>query len=75
MEEELKEIFFNIFDLDDDEILENLDATEYKPWDSITHLMIITEIESIFNIIIPEEKIPELYTYKLIRNELKEKGL
>ena len=69
MIEELRDIFKTIFDLKDNEIIENLNAAEYEPWDSMTHLMIITEIEQVFDIIFEEDSVPELNTFKKLEHE------
>ncbi len=70
MEEKLTEIFLSIFDLSKPEINDDLSPENYESWDSITHLIIITEIEDSFDVTIDEEKIPELISYKLIKDEL-----
>jgi len=70
MEDKLKEIFSSIFDLEESEITDELSPQTNEAWESITHLMIITEIESVFDITINEEIIPDLNTFKKIKDEL-----
>ena len=71
MEEKLKEIFSIIFDMEESEITDELSPQTNEAWESITHLMIITEIESVFEVTINEEIIPDLNTFKKIKDELK----
>jgi acyl carrier protein len=75
MEEKLKEIFTTIFGLEDSEINDDFRAEIIESWDSTTHLIIITEIEALFNIEILEEQIAELTSYKKIKDELKIRGV
>ncbi len=70
MEDKLKEIFSIIFDMDESEITDDLSPKTNEAWESITHLMIITEIESVFDITIDEEIIPDLNSFKKIKDEL-----
>ena len=70
MEDKLKEIFASIFDLEESEIMDDLSPQTNEAWESITHLMIITEIESVFDIAINEEIIPDLNSFKKIKDEL-----
>ena len=70
MEDKLKEIFASIFDLEESEITDDLSTQTNEVWESITHLMIITEIESVFDITINEEIIPDLNSFKKLKDEL-----
>ncbi len=71
MEAQLKEIFTSVFDELNETEIEELAAESNETWDSWMHLNIITQIEETFNVVIIEEKVPELNTYKKIKEELK----
>ena len=49
MENELKKIFSNVFEVGIDEV-ENIEYQSVEAWDSIGHMMMISEVESEFNI-------------------------
>jgi len=49
MENELKKIFANVFEVGIDEV-ENIEYQSVEAWDSIGHMMMISEVESEFNI-------------------------
>ncbi|MHA1786402.1 MAG: acyl carrier protein [Candidatus Helarchaeota archaeon] len=76
IENKLKEIFLSIFDVDESEITDDFSPTINESWDSITHLMIITTCEDDFEIVFNEDDIPELNTFKKLKDEIiKLKGI
>lgn len=48
--DKLTEIFRNIFEDDKIELNESLSAKDVDNWDSLTHMLLISEIESSFSI-------------------------
>ncbi len=60
--EQLKKIFIDIFGLDTDINQENININAINEWDSLNHLNLIISIESEFDINIPPEDIPHLYS-------------
>lgn len=48
--EQLKGIFRKVFDNDALEISEELTANDVESWDSLTHMLLITEVESSFSV-------------------------
>tara|TARA_B100001057_G_scaffold122569_1_gene121436 strand:- start:3901 stop:4146 length:246 start_codon:yes stop_codon:yes gene_type:complete len=46
----LKDIFQNIFEDDKIELTDDLSAKDVENWDSLTHMILITEIEEKFEI-------------------------
>ena len=71
----VKEVFFSVFDVDESEVSDDFSAKTNESWDSITHLMIITELEDIFNTSFDEEMIPEVNSFKKIVDELVRMGV
>lgn len=47
---ELKPIFTQVFRQDDIEITDTLNAEQVSGWDSLTHLTMISEVESFFGV-------------------------
>lgn len=50
---------------------ENCSAETMETWDSLTHIEIIVTIEEEFGIKIPQEKIPELKSFKSLLETIK----
>ncbi len=49
--EKLKEIFMGIFNnIDKDKFDFNDNRSEFEDWDSLTHMQLISEVESAFNV-------------------------
>jgi acyl carrier protein len=48
--EQLKGIFRKVFNNDTLEISEELTANDVESWDSLTHMLLITEVESSFSV-------------------------
>ncbi len=46
----LKDIFQNIFEDDKIELTDDLSAKDVENWDSLTHMILITEVEEKFEI-------------------------
>lgn len=46
----VNEIFQDIFDDANIQITDNMTANDIEDWDSLTHLQLISEIESVYNI-------------------------
>ncbi|NHI95069.1 MAG: acyl carrier protein [Candidatus Lokiarchaeota archaeon] len=68
--EKVKDLFLSIFDVDQTEIIDEFSPQTNESWDSITHLMIITELEDMFSTSFNEDIIPEINSFKKIIDEL-----
>jgi len=55
MEDKILEIASIVFDLDKVYLNINMSRDEIPEWDSLAHIQLISEIESVFNIKIPIE--------------------
>jgi acyl carrier protein len=47
-----------------EDVDENCSAENTETWDSLTHIEIIVTVEEVFGIKVPQEKIPELKSFK-----------
>ena len=61
--EKLKSIVAKILDIDGKKINENTSPENTELWDSFNHLLIISEIEKEFDIIINLDKISEIKNF------------
>ena len=71
-EDQLKEIFKILFDINEREIEMNDSPSTIPQWDSLAHLKLIIEIEDRFKIKFKTEEIPELVTVKKILDRIYE---
>ena len=69
-EEKLLEILSKVFLLDKDKITDDLRRKDFEPWDSMNHLIIVTEIENEFEIFFEDEEVVELWTVGDIKKVL-----
>ncbi len=69
-EEKLLEILSKVFLLDKDKITDDLRRKDFEPWDSMNHLIIVSEIENEFEIFFEVEEVVELWTVGDIKKVL-----
>ena len=73
--QKLKEILSKILLIDEDKIHDQLSRKDVDDWDSMTHLIIISEIESYFDTILNDEDIMAIQTIGDITKILTKLGL
>jgi acyl carrier protein len=66
----LTDILEKIFQMSSDDITDNISQDNLEAWDSMTHLILVTELEESFNIQIEEEDILTMKTVSDIKNIL-----
>lgn len=66
MEERVKKIMSDIFQVNIKEVNEYSCPDSIKKWDSLGHLNLITAIEEEFEIILNEEQITQMLNFKLV---------
>jgi len=71
--ENLKEIFVNLFFIDEAEIHDKLSQEEVGAWDSLQHLNLILSIEEEFGISISPEESTEMLNFGLVVMLIEEK--
>ena len=69
-EEKLLEILSKVFLLDKDKITDELRRKDFEPWDSMNHLILVSEIENEFEIFFEDEEVVELWTVGDIKKVL-----
>jgi len=69
-EDKLLEILSQVLLLDKDKITDDLRRKDYEPWDSMAHLVVVSEIENEFEIFFEDEEVIELWTVGDIKKVL-----
>ena len=70
MEEKLKRIMSNVFQISPDEIDENISTETLENWDSLQHLNLILAIEQGFNVSLATEDVVKMTSLKAIEEVL-----
>ena len=74
-EERLREILSKILLIDEGEIDDELSRDGLADWDSMTHLMLISEVESVFGITFTDEEMMAINTIGDLRSVLRKGGV
>lgn len=74
MEDELKSILADIFDIDPGSIDAGFEQSATDMWDSLAHLRMITAVEESFGVTFSMQTIAELTSYPAILSALAEQG-
>ena len=69
-EDKLLDILSQILLLDKDKITDDLRRKDYEPWDSMAHLVVVSEIENEFEIFFEDEEVIDLWTVGDIKKVL-----
>ena len=72
-EEKLLDILSKIFLLDVDKIPDDLRRKDFEPWDSMNHLILVSEIENEFEIFFEDEEVVDMWTVGDIKKILRSK--
>ena len=72
-EDTLAEIISKALLLDKNELTDDLKRGDYEPWDSMAHLVLISEIENEFGIFFEDDEVVNIWTVADIRNLLSKK--
>ena len=66
MEEKIKKIMSNIFEIDINDISKNTSPSDFESWDSLSHLMLIVKLEEKFQIKFKDDELVSLVDFKSI---------
>lgn len=55
--EKYKEVFINVFEVDESELSDSFTFKDTEKWDSLAHMTLITELEDAFDIMFDTEDI------------------
>ncbi|MFW9814158.1 MAG: acyl carrier protein [Candidatus Thorarchaeota archaeon] len=61
-EDKLLDILSKVFLLDKDKITDDLRRKDFEPWDSMNHLILVSEIENEFEIFFEDEEVVDMWT-------------
>ena len=75
MEQKLKQILSNLFELEEDEITDESSIHSIENWDSLKHINMIIAIEEEFGISIDEEEMVEMTSFVDIKRILRDRGV
>ena len=67
------DILSKVLMVEPDEITDDLRRKDFEPWDSMAHLMIVSEIENQLEIFFEDEEVVDIWTVGDIKNILKQK--
>jgi len=74
-ENRLNEIFSKVFLIELDQINDELSRKDVEEWDSMGHLMLISEVESTFGVFISDEDMTKIKTLGDIKKVLRKLGV
>jgi acyl carrier protein len=74
-EKKLKDILAKILLIDETKISDSMSRKTVKEWDSMAHLMLVSELESAFEVTMDDEDIMEIQTVADIKKILKKLGI
>lgn len=69
-EDKLLEILSKVLLLEKEVIKDDLRRKDFEPWDSMAHLVIVSEIENEFEIFFDDEEVVDLWTVGDIKKTL-----
>ncbi len=72
-ENTLTEIISKVLLLNKNELTDDLKRSDYEPWDSMAHLILISEIENEFGIFFEDDEVVDIWTVADIRSLLSKK--
>lgn len=71
MEERIRNIIIELFELKESEMSEDLKATDVSLWDSLNHLSLVTNLEDTFGIKLTMKEIQSMDSYSKIIETVK----
>ncbi|MHA1587956.1 MAG: acyl carrier protein [Candidatus Thorarchaeota archaeon] len=72
-ESTLTEIISKVLLLDKNELTDDLKRGDYEPWDSMAHLVLISEIENEFGVFFEDDEVVNIWTVADIKSLLSKK--
>jgi acyl carrier protein len=71
----LKDILAKVLLVDKNEISDDLSRKDVEEWDSMSHLMLVSEIESVFDVTLSDDDIIGIHKVSDIKRILKKNGV
>jgi len=75
MENKLKRIMSNIFNISEETVDENSSMDTIENWDSLQHLNLILAIEQEFKVSLSTDEVVQMVNFKVIKSTLQRKGI
>ncbi len=72
-EERLTDILVKVLLIEPEELSDDIRRKEYEPWDSMAHLLLVSEIENEFGIFFEDEEVVEMWTVGDVKAALRQK--
>ncbi len=69
------EIVSKILLIDQAKIIDDLSREDLEEWDSMTHLVLVSDIEQEFDIIFSDDEVTSILTISDLKNSLKNHGI
>jgi len=69
------EIVSKILLIDQAKIVDDLSREDLEEWDSMTHLVLVSDIEQEFDIIFSDDEVTSILTISDLKNSLKNHGI
>jgi acyl carrier protein len=69
-EDKLLDVLSKVLLLDKEKITDDLRRKDFEPWDSMAHLVLVSEIENEFEIFFEDEEVVDLWTVGDIKKVL-----
>ena len=74
-EKALREIVAKVLILEENDVNDAVSRENTESWDSLAHLMLITEVESAFGVTFSDEDIIEIKTISDLKSKLRKLGV
>jgi acyl carrier protein len=74
VDEELIEIFARVFDISPDKLTQSAAINNIPEWDSLNHLSLVCEVESIFSIELSAQEMQDALSFKSLKGIIVSKG-
>jgi len=74
-EKALREILAKVLILEENDVNDAVSRENTESWDSLAHLMLITEVESAFGVTFSDEDIIEIKTVGDLKSKLRKLGV
>lgn len=75
VDKKLKDIISKVLLIDEQQISDEMSRKAVKEWDSMAHLMLVSEIESAFEVTMEDDDIMEIQTVADIKKTLEKLGV
>jgi acyl carrier protein len=72
-EEQLLDILSKVLLIEKDEISDDIRRKDFEAWDSMAHLVIVSEVENAFDIFFEDEEVVDIWTVGDLKSMLSKK--